>query len=69
VRFYGTPVEVRKHPPMQGEHTRELLAELGYAQGAIDTLIASGLAADHLELRRQRTKRRARRAAERTLAS
>lgn len=69
VRFYGTPVEVRKHPPMQGEHTRELLAELGYAQGAIDTLIASGLAADHLELRRQRAERRARRAAERTLAS
>lgn len=63
LRFYGTPCEVRKHPPMQGEHTRELLAELGYAVGEIDALIGKGLAADSAELRRQRDARRAARAA------
>ncbi len=63
IRFYGTPVEVRKHPPMQGEHTREVLAELGYAAAEIETLIGAGLVADHIELRRQRAERRAKRAA------
>lgn len=61
IRFYGTPVEVRKHPPMQGEHTRDLLAELGYGASEIDGLISEGLAADHPSLRRQREARRARR--------
>jgi crotonobetainyl-CoA:carnitine CoA-transferase CaiB-like acyl-CoA transferase len=63
IRFYGTPVEVRKHPPMQGEHTREVLAELGYGAAEIETLIGAGLVADHIELRRQRAERRAKRAA------
>jgi len=63
IRFYGTPVEVRKHPPMQGEHTREVLAELGYSAAEIEPLIGAGLVADHTELRRQRAERRAKRAA------
>jgi crotonobetainyl-CoA:carnitine CoA-transferase CaiB-like acyl-CoA transferase len=63
IRFYGTPVEVRKHPPMQGEHSREVLAELGYTEAEIEALISAGLAADHIELRRQRAERRAKRAA------
>jgi crotonobetainyl-CoA:carnitine CoA-transferase CaiB-like acyl-CoA transferase len=29
---------VRLHPPKLGEHTRELLAALGYAPDRIDTL-------------------------------
>ncbi|MFO1292131.1 MAG: CoA transferase [Rubrivivax sp.] len=63
IRFHGTPCEVRKHPPMQGEHSRELLRELGYDAGQVDALIASGLVADPLELRRLRAQRRAARAA------
>lgn len=60
IRFYGTPCEVRKHPPMQGEHTRALLAELGYGESEIGRLISEGLAADPAELERLRTARRAR---------
>ncbi len=59
IRFYGTPCSVKKHPPMQGEHTRELLTELGYARNEIDALIARGLAADNAELQRLRELRRA----------
>ena len=63
IRFYGTPCEVRRHPPLLGEHTRELLTEAGYSGEEIDQLIASGLAADHAEIERQRAERRARKAA------
>ena len=63
IRFHGTPCEVTKHPPMQGEHTRELLAELGYAAGEVDALVGAGIVADTAELRRLRAERRAKRAA------
>ena len=59
IHFHGTPCSVKKHPPMQGEHTRELLTELGYSAADIDALIARGLAADHAELQRLREARRA----------
>ncbi len=60
IRFYGTPAAIRKHPPLLGEHTRELLQEAGYSQEGIEQLIAKGLAADHAEIERQRVARRAR---------
>jgi crotonobetainyl-CoA:carnitine CoA-transferase CaiB-like acyl-CoA transferase len=63
IRFYGTPCEVKRHPPLLGEHTRELLAEAGYTDVEIDQLIADGLAADHAEIERQRAERRAKKAA------
>lgn len=63
IRFYGTPCEVRRHPPLLGEHTRELLTEAGYTDTEIEELIASGLAADHAEIERQRAERRARKKA------
>jgi crotonobetainyl-CoA:carnitine CoA-transferase CaiB-like acyl-CoA transferase len=59
IRFYGTPCSVKKHPPIQGEHTRELLTELGYASAEVDALIGKGLAADSAELMRLREARRA----------
>ena len=63
IRFHGTPCEVRKHPPMQGEHTRELLAELGYAAAEVDALLGAGIVADTAELRRLKAERRAKRVA------
>jgi len=36
--------EYRRHAPRLGEHTREVLAEAGYAQSKVEELIASGAA-------------------------
>jgi crotonobetainyl-CoA:carnitine CoA-transferase CaiB-like acyl-CoA transferase len=33
------------HPPTLGEHTRELLAELGYAREQVDELLAGSAVA------------------------
>lgn len=62
IRFYGTPCHVERHPPMQGEHTRELLATLGYTDTDIDALIGAGIAADRQDILRRREARKARRA-------
>ena len=56
----GVPCTITKHPPMQGEHTREVLAELGYAAADVETLIGKGLVADIAEMQRLRERRRTR---------
>jgi len=58
IRFYGTPCSVVKHPPMHGEHTREVLAALGYSESDIEALISQGVAADWPEMQRRREKAR-----------
>lgn len=57
IRFYGTPCSIEKHPPMLGEHTRQILHELGYADKEIDALIVSGLSADTPAIRRRHAAR------------
>jgi crotonobetainyl-CoA:carnitine CoA-transferase CaiB-like acyl-CoA transferase len=42
IQFHQTPGHVRLPPPMQGEHTRDVLAELGYAPGRIAQLVSDG---------------------------
>jgi len=42
VKLMGTPQQVRRHPPLLGEHTAELLAELGIDDGARAALAAQG---------------------------
>jgi crotonobetainyl-CoA:carnitine CoA-transferase CaiB-like acyl-CoA transferase len=45
VNFFGTPVdETRRHAPLLGEHTRELLREAGYDDRRIEAMLASGAA-------------------------
>jgi crotonobetainyl-CoA:carnitine CoA-transferase CaiB-like acyl-CoA transferase len=44
VRYDGAPPPVRRLPPRLGEHTREVLAELGCTAQEIDSLIAEGAA-------------------------
>jgi crotonobetainyl-CoA:carnitine CoA-transferase CaiB-like acyl-CoA transferase len=42
VRFSATPGGVHRSAPRLGEHSREVLIELGYDEGAIERLVASG---------------------------
>ncbi|MCG5078381.1 CaiB/BaiF CoA transferase family protein [Paraburkholderia tagetis] len=44
VRYDGAAPPLTRQPPRQGEHTREVLAELGYEPHEIDTLVEAGTA-------------------------
>jgi crotonobetainyl-CoA:carnitine CoA-transferase CaiB-like acyl-CoA transferase len=48
IHFHGTPGSVRLAPPVKGQHTRAILAELGYRSEEIEALVrdASVAAAD-----------------------
>ena len=43
VRFEKTPGTIRTPAPALGEHTREVLREIGYAEGEIEALGARGI--------------------------
>lgn len=43
IKFHGTPGRVRLAPPMLGQHTEEVLAEIGYAEGEIQEMAEAGL--------------------------
>ncbi|MEJ7838619.1 MAG: CaiB/BaiF CoA-transferase family protein [Thermomicrobiales bacterium] len=42
--FSETPLDIRHGPPVLGQHTIEILAELGFSAEAIDAIIESGAA-------------------------
>lgn len=43
VHFSETPTGVRRHAPMLGEHSRELLKEYGYGDAEIDAFALEGV--------------------------
>lgn len=45
IKFSKTPSKVERGAPLAGEHTREVLAEAGYDDTAIDRLAAAGIVA------------------------
>jgi crotonobetainyl-CoA:carnitine CoA-transferase CaiB-like acyl-CoA transferase len=47
--FHGTPWAPRSLAPKLGEHTRQVLAQLGKSEAAIDELIATGVAAQFVD--------------------
>lgn len=50
IHFGATPVKVKKPPPLLGEHTREILEELGYGAGQIAELVDDGSVATSADL-------------------
>lgn len=42
VKLSGTPAQVRRHPPLLGEHSHEVLREFGFSADAIETLRQGG---------------------------
>jgi len=47
VHLSCTPARVERAAPMTGEHTREVLASLGYDAATMDTLVADGVIEQH----------------------
>jgi len=50
IHFHGTPCEVRLPPPLQGQHTEELLGELGYDATEITALLRGAAVATPIEI-------------------
>jgi crotonobetainyl-CoA:carnitine CoA-transferase CaiB-like acyl-CoA transferase len=63
VHLRGTPGAVRLPPPLQGQHSQELLAELGYAAGEIESLRGDKLVATDADIQEAKEERRKRKRA------
>ena len=42
VKLTGTPQQVRRHPPLLGQHTDEVLREIGLDEAAVESLTTRG---------------------------
>lgn len=53
ITYFSTPQEITRHAPRPGQHTAEVLAELGYAPAEVEQLLASRAAITEQGLRPQ----------------
>jgi crotonobetainyl-CoA:carnitine CoA-transferase CaiB-like acyl-CoA transferase len=63
IRFYNTPGSVRAAPPLQGQDTLDLLAEVGYSAEEVEQLREANLVATFDDIQRAKEERRKRKAA------
>ena len=45
IHFSATPTRITRPAPLLGQHTREILADYGYDDAAVDVLVADGVVA------------------------
>jgi crotonobetainyl-CoA:carnitine CoA-transferase CaiB-like acyl-CoA transferase len=62
IKFYGTPGSIRLPPPMLGQHTEEVLAELGLEAAEVEALSADAIVGTRAGIEAEREARRKRRA-------
>ena len=63
IKMHGTPGSVRLPPPMLGQHTEAVLAELGYDAAEIEGLVADAIVGTREGIERAKAERRAAREA------
>jgi len=54
IHFHGTPCQVRQPPPLHGQHSQEILAELGYGPEEVAKLLEDGSVATPAEIEKAR---------------
>jgi crotonobetainyl-CoA:carnitine CoA-transferase CaiB-like acyl-CoA transferase len=54
IRMHGTPGSVRRSPPVHGQHSEEILAELGYGADDVARLVGEAAVGTPASLARRR---------------
>ena len=58
IKFYGTPGRVRRAPPMLGQHTVEVLEELGFSQKEVESLAAEDIVGTRQRIEERASRKR-----------